>query len=262
MNEFSIEEIKKMDLDERFYYMQSEIIPVKKQSKNPNEKFSFEHVKSSDILLQIRKLLQKYRIILKSSVINEEFKYIEGKSNCMYVILRMKYIFKNIDNKEDEDIIEWSGHGLDVGERCIGKAYTYSEKYMLLKKFQIETYVDDPDNPKNININGNDNDKNELSDNKKLLKTFAWLYCKNTDEAKKEDFKDKNVIKKYLDYAERFIIENSSFTNKEGKIIKGLPLSKLSEGRVLTTLKILEKKHKSYYNFAVTQVKKEANKNK
>jgi hypothetical protein len=39
----------------------------------------------------------------------------------------------------------WYGQGIDSGERGVGKAMTYAEKYFLLKFFNIPTDEDDPD---------------------------------------------------------------------------------------------------------------------
>ena len=55
-----------------------------------------------------------------------------------------KYRIQNVDDKEDYVIAASSGSGVDTQDKGIGKAMTYSYKYLLLRTFAIPT-GEDPD---------------------------------------------------------------------------------------------------------------------
>lgn len=55
-----------------------------------------------------------------------------------------KYKMVNADNPEDYIILASSGQGADTQDKGVGKAMTYSYKYMLLRSFAIPT-GEDPD---------------------------------------------------------------------------------------------------------------------
>lgn len=56
----------------------------------------------------------------------------------------VKYRIQNIDAPDDYVIVSSSGTGVDTQDKGVGKAMTYSFKYMLLRTFAIPT-GDDPD---------------------------------------------------------------------------------------------------------------------
>jgi hypothetical protein len=52
----------------------------------------------------------------------------------------------NAENPEETIECPWYGQGVDIaGEKGVGKALTYAEKYFILKQFNIATDKDDPD---------------------------------------------------------------------------------------------------------------------
>jgi hypothetical protein len=60
--------------------------------------------------------------------------------------LDLEYTWINADNPEETIVIPFYGQGVDIaGEKGVGKALTYAEKYFLLKQFNIATDKDDPD---------------------------------------------------------------------------------------------------------------------
>jgi hypothetical protein len=62
-----------------------------------------------------------------------------------FTIVKMTYTWVNAHAPDEKIQCNWEGHGLDDAEKGIGKAYTYSEKYFLLKFFNVPTDKDDPD---------------------------------------------------------------------------------------------------------------------
>lgn len=59
--------------------------------------------------------------------------------------IKLNVKFVNAEEPNDIVEIETYGHGIDNGDKGIGKAYSYAYKYALLKTFCLET-GDDPDN--------------------------------------------------------------------------------------------------------------------
>ena len=59
--------------------------------------------------------------------------------------LVMEFTWVNAEKPEEQIKCNWYGQGLDSGEKGVGKACTYSEKYFMLKFFNVPTDKDDPD---------------------------------------------------------------------------------------------------------------------
>ena len=93
----------------------------------------------------------------------------------------MSFTWVNAENPEEQIECAWMGQGLDDGEKGVGKALTYAEKYFLLKFFNIATDKDDPDSfqakneesPKNTTAKAttkNDLENTEASEKAATLK--------------------------------------------------------------------------------------------
>lgn len=74
---------------------------------------------------------------------------------------RIKTVYRFVD-LEDGDYIEVVsyGDGMDVGDKSVGKAMTYADKYALMKAYKIET-GDDPDKEESQTIYPTDAKKAE-----------------------------------------------------------------------------------------------------
>lgn len=60
--------------------------------------------------------------------------------------LEIDFTWVNTEKPEESIICHWYGQGVDTaGEKGVGKALTYAEKYFMLKFFNIPTDKDDPD---------------------------------------------------------------------------------------------------------------------
>lgn len=115
--------------------------------KKDNKGFQFQYVSSSQTLGALRGAMDKYNLLLIPSVVGHEIQdHTTRKGNHEYFThLDMEYTWVNADNPEETIKCSWCGQGLDDGEKGIGKAVTYSEKFFLLKFFGIATDKDDPD---------------------------------------------------------------------------------------------------------------------
>jgi len=59
--------------------------------------------------------------------------------------IEIDYTWINAEEPNEKITCHWYGQGLDTGEKGVGKALTYAEKYFMLKFFNIPTDKDDPD---------------------------------------------------------------------------------------------------------------------
>lgn len=85
---------------------------------------------------------------LKESPI--EFKDSTGnvtkRTTTYFTELEMTMTWVNADKPDEQIVSGWYGQGVDIaGEKGVGKALTYAEKYFMLKFFNIATDKDDPD---------------------------------------------------------------------------------------------------------------------
>lgn len=68
------------------------------------------------------------------------------KTTTYFTELDMEFTWVNAENPDEQIVCPWYGQGIDIaGEKGVGKCMTYSEKYFMLKFFNIATDKDDPD---------------------------------------------------------------------------------------------------------------------
>ena len=99
-----------------------------------------------DVLGAVKPLLLKYKVygypyarrIIDSGTLAQ------GERSVNFMRVETTYRFVNVDKPEEYVEVTSYGDGLDSGDKAPGKALTYSDKYALMKAFQIVT-GDDPD---------------------------------------------------------------------------------------------------------------------
>ena len=113
----------------------------------------YDFVSSSQVIAALRAKMNEEKLLLVPDVEDAKFSSIiektSSKGNPTVDLLTEIFItFKwiNAENPEETLTVKWYGQGVDTsGEKGVGKAYTYAEKYFLLKFFNIPTDKDDPD---------------------------------------------------------------------------------------------------------------------
>lgn len=111
-----------------------------------------------------------------------------------------EYKMVNVDNPEEYIILASSGQGADTQDKGVGKAMTYSFKYMLLRTFAIPT-GEDPDKIASAQID----DEMKRADIKRLIQetetdTVKFLYA--IGQKFKKEFKSVDAMSgDELDYA-------------------------------------------------------------
>lgn len=115
--------------------------------KKENEGFQFSYVSSSQALGALRQGMDEQGVALIPSVLWTNLKdHVTKKGEHQYFTeIWMEFAWVNAEKPEDQLVCHWYSQGIDDGEKGPGKAYTYAEKYFLLKFFNIATDKDDPD---------------------------------------------------------------------------------------------------------------------
>ena len=120
----------------------------------------YAYVGSSKVLSNVRSKMDELGLLLVPAVIGTKVsesvvEYIEKdkygkekpkKTTTYFTELTLEMTWINAENPEEQIKVPWYGQGVDIaGEKGVGKALTYAEKYFLLKQFNIATDKDDPD---------------------------------------------------------------------------------------------------------------------
>lgn len=115
--------------------------------KKDNKGFQFQYVSSSQTLGSLKQKMDEMGLLLIPSLISKEVSDHNTKKGEHEYFTELVMKFRWINAEKPEEVIEcdWYGQGLDSGEKGVGKAMTYAEKYFLLKFFNIATDKDDPD---------------------------------------------------------------------------------------------------------------------
>lgn len=149
MEEETKKDIKDMSLDEKILELKKEVLIMQKNA----EGYGYTYVTEESILLKINdkmielglKLIPKFKNnTLHSEIVN--YKDSKGKDKTdILVTSEMQFVWKDIYSKEEE-VIDWALVGQQGdGSQALGSGLTYSNRYFLLKYFNIATSNDDPD---------------------------------------------------------------------------------------------------------------------
>lgn len=128
--------------------IQSELEIVAKNLSVGVGKSSYKAVGEADVLSAIKPLEKKYgvysypftRKIVEQNILVDE----ETRKRTYYERIETIYRFVNVDEPSEYVDVTTYGDGMDVGDKSVGKAMTYADKYALMKAYKIIT-GDDPD---------------------------------------------------------------------------------------------------------------------
>lgn len=158
------EEVKKLNVYQRLLLIQNELTNVAKNLSVGVGKSSYKAVGEADVLKAVKPLEAKYgvysypssRRIVESAVLeNEATDYNNNKviKKSFFERIETVYRFVNVDNPSEYIEITSYGDGIDTGDKSVGKACTYADKYALLKAYKIIT-GDDPDQDESQSYTG------------------------------------------------------------------------------------------------------------
>ena len=121
----------------------------------------YSYVGSSDVLSALNTVINQVGLILKPEIVAHQVRESQDevwkadkvkkepvvkKRTTYFTELELMMTWINIHNPSEIVACSWYSQGVDIeGEKGVGKALTYAEKYFLLKFFNIATDDDDPD---------------------------------------------------------------------------------------------------------------------
>lgn len=142
---------KELNIFQRMANATNEIQTVAKNlDVKVSENNTYKAVGERDILYAVKPIEFKHgiysypikRTILNNEVIESETKY--GTKKQIHYLIGTVYRFVNVDDSNDYiETISYSD-GIDTGDKAMGKAMTYGDKYALMKAYKIST-GEDPD---------------------------------------------------------------------------------------------------------------------
>lgn len=140
--------------------------------KKDTEGYQFKFVSSSQTLGSLRKAMDEYNLLLVPSIFETEIRDHQTSkgSHEYFTAIKIKFTWINADQPEEKIECDWIGQGLDSGEKGVGKACTYAEKYFLLKFFNIATDKDDPDKFQDKTNNDSPQPKKDVDQKQKTTK--------------------------------------------------------------------------------------------
>ena len=163
--------------------------------KKANQGMQYSYVSSSNVIIALRDAMNNEGLLLIPQVVESSNTTRENKKGhtVYFTELKIKFTWLNTLKPDEKIDCFWYGQGIDIeGEKGVGKALTYAEKYFLLKFFNIPTDKDDPDSfqekPKAVAAN-----KNELQEKIDLVNEFMKLskqYKIKVSPAKQKILKD------------------------------------------------------------------------
>jgi hypothetical protein len=107
----------------------------------------YSYVSSEKVLDTIRPMLNDLHLLLLPTVISRGVRSDETKSGTTRYLTEVDITWTWVDVDSGETLAQpFYAQGVDLaGEKGVGKALTYGEKYYLLKAFHVATPKDDPD---------------------------------------------------------------------------------------------------------------------
>lgn len=134
-----------MTLHEKLLEMQKRVDSVIKDGKNSSDKYDF--ASDENVLSIFRPMLDEFGLLLIPRVDRAELHEGTTRSGTTRFMTEVWFNMLWHDVESGEELaVPWYAQGVDLaGEKGVGKAATYAEKYFLLKFFHVATRKDDPD---------------------------------------------------------------------------------------------------------------------
>lgn len=115
----------------------------------------YKYTGSAQVLASVRDKINEMGLLLVPKIMDknlmtETIEYMDKerpkKTTTYFTELTLLMTWVNAENPSETVECPWYSQGVDIaGEKGVGKALTYGEKYFILKFFNIPTDNDDPD---------------------------------------------------------------------------------------------------------------------
>lgn len=121
-------------------------VPYLKKNKQGHK---YNYADPESVLGTINPLLNKVGLFLKTEILDSKITPTEiTDKNGVHMenlyLLKLKYTWIDVESGETSEVL-WESSGCNGEEKGLGSALTYSERYFMLKTFNIPTGEDDPD---------------------------------------------------------------------------------------------------------------------
>lgn len=144
---------EKINLYQKIIEVRKSIGKITKDSTaGKGSKFSYDYVSGSLILSKIKEEMNNQRLLFTPLIKDKNYKQVDttnryGKPETNYIVeLDLSYKWINADNPEETLEIPFYAIGEQSDpSKAFGTALTYSERYVLLKMFNLPTDEDDAD---------------------------------------------------------------------------------------------------------------------
>lgn len=122
-----------------------------------NEGAQYKYVSSSQVLLAVRSKMDELGVLIIPRITDHKvgesaIEYFDKenrptkRTTTYFTELDMSMTWVNAESPTETIECPWYAQGVDIaGEKGVGKALTYGEKYFILRQFNIPTDADDPD---------------------------------------------------------------------------------------------------------------------
>lgn len=142
---------EKLNIYQKLLEVRKSVSYLKKEA----ESNQYKYTGSAQVLASVRDKINEMGLILVPRIIDknllaETVEFVEKekpkKTTTYFTELTLSMTWVNTDDPSETVVCPWYSQGVDIaGEKGVGKALTYGEKYFILKFFNIPTDKDDPD---------------------------------------------------------------------------------------------------------------------
>src|SRR6266487_6582545 len=133
------------NLYQKLLAITEEIGKIAKTGRNTIQGYSF--IEQAQVVAEVRVQLAKHGVMIIPETTDRRMTtFTNAKGTTMiHANVASRYTLVNVDNPEDRMLCEWdAGEALDTSDKATNKATTASQKYFLMKLFNISD-KDDPD---------------------------------------------------------------------------------------------------------------------
>lgn len=125
--------------------MQRRVDKVVRDGKNTSDKYDF--ASDENVLDTFRPIMDELGLLLIPAITAAALHEGTTRSGTARYLTEVTFSMIWHDVRSGEELtVPWYAQGVDLaGEKGVGKAATYAEKYFLLKFFHVATKKDDPD---------------------------------------------------------------------------------------------------------------------
>lgn len=138
---------EKSNIIQKLVELRKTVTYLQKDSRGPQ----FQYVSSSAVLGALREKMDELGLMLFPRVVGKKCTVTVDSKGRNNIFTELDIDFTWVDQESwDQVVIPFYAQGIDLaGEKGVGKALTYAEKFFLLKQFNIATDQEDPDSFQN-----------------------------------------------------------------------------------------------------------------